>query len=187
ALAARLTTRLHVLTSGPRDLPARQQTLRAAIAWSYDLLTPDEQALFCRLSVFAGGFTLAAAEAVFRQSTADSGRSTGEVAVDRRPSAVDSVLEILSSLVDKSLIRRFDDANSSDAEPRYGMLETIREFGWESLTDLDERRDVLEAHAVWCLSFAEPAARAEQADRTSWLLSFDCEQSDIPRALGLLI
>ena len=90
-----------LLTGGARDLPARQQTMRDAIAWSYDLLTPDEQALFRRLAVFVGGCTLEAAEAVCD--------ARGDLGIE--------VLDGIASLVDKSLLRQED---GPDGEPRYG-------------------------------------------------------------------
>ena len=112
ALLARLDERLKLLTGGARDVPARQRTLRDAIAWSHDLLSPHEQALFRRLGVFAGGCTLEAVEAV--------GNADGEL----------DTLEGMASLIDKSLLRQIEGA---DDEPRFAMLETIREFGLERL------------------------------------------------------
>ena len=109
ALLARLEQRLPLLTGGARDLPARQQTMRDAIAWSYDLLTPEEQALFRRLAVFVGGCTLEAAEAVAAAA-----------------SSIVDVLDGIASLVTKSLLRQEE---GPDGEPRYRMLETVREYG----------------------------------------------------------
>jgi predicted ATPase len=113
ALLARLDQRLRILTGGARDLPERQQTLRGAIAWSYDLLSAAEQRLFTRLAVFVGGWTLEAAESVCD--------ATGDLGVD--------VLDGLSSLLDKSLVRQ-----TADHEvPRFAMLETIRAYALEQL------------------------------------------------------
>ena len=106
ALLARLDAALPLLSGGPRDLPERQRTMRDTVAWSHDLLSTDEQRLFRRLSVFAGGFELPAAEAV---------------------GGGGSVLEGLQALLENSLVR--PDAESSDAEPRFSMLETIRAYG----------------------------------------------------------
>ena len=103
--------------AGPRDLPDRHQTLRAAIAWSEQLLEPEERAIFRRLAVFAGGFTLDAASAVAMEGVA------GEH------------LEIVSALVNKSLLRLEPSGND---EPRFGMLETIREYAWQHLTEAGE-------------------------------------------------
>jgi predicted ATPase/DNA-binding XRE family transcriptional regulator len=128
ALLARLEQRLPLLTGGGRDLPARQRTMQDAIAWSYDLLTPEERALFRRLAVFAGSFTLDAAVAVALE--------------DRNSDVFNGVV----SLVDQSLLRQ---AAGSDVEPRYLMLETVREFGLEQLIltgDLDDTRERHAAH-----------------------------------------
>ena len=112
ALLKRLEKRLPLLTGGARTLPARQQTMRNAIAWSHDLLTPDEQTLFRRLAVFSGGCTLEAAEAV----------------VD-----LEGTLDVfggMASLIDKSLLRQEEGV---EGEPRFRMLETVREYGLERL------------------------------------------------------
>ena len=113
ALSARLERSLPLLTGGAQDLPDRQRTLRDTIAWSYDLLRPNEQALFRRLGVFAGGCTLEAAEAV-----ADL-------------DAPFDVLEGMTALLDASLLQ----IEEQDGEPRYTMLETIREFALERLLE----------------------------------------------------
>jgi predicted ATPase/class 3 adenylate cyclase/Flp pilus assembly protein TadD len=135
-LLTRLDQRLKLLTGGNRDLPARQQTLRAAIEWSYDLLNANDQALFARLSVFAGGCTLEAAESV----CAD----VGNPVVD--------VLDGLDSLTQKSLIRQED---AGDGTPRFTMLETIREFAHEHLQGRPEEQAVRRAHADTFLALAE--------------------------------
>jgi predicted ATPase/transcriptional regulator with XRE-family HTH domain len=137
ALLARLEPRLPLLTGGGRDLPARQRTMRDAIAWSYELLTPEEQALFRRLSVFVGGFTLDAAEAV-----AD-------------PDGQISVLDGIGALVAQSLLRRSPEA---DHEPRYRMLETVREYGLERLTASAEEDDVRSRHANHFLTLSDHLA-----------------------------
>jgi predicted ATPase/DNA-binding CsgD family transcriptional regulator len=154
-LQARLERRLPLLIAGPRDAPARQRTLRETLAWSHDLLTPDEQTLFRRLSVFAGGFTLDAAEAVCAESTDDNRQTTGvrSAVVCPLPS-VDSVLDVLASLVAQSLVRRVD---SNDGEPRFSMLETIREYGLERLEAAGQTDVLGERHASWYLALAESA------------------------------
>ncbi|MCD6058137.1 MAG: adenylate/guanylate cyclase protein [Thermomicrobiales bacterium] len=141
ALLARLEQRLPVLTGGGRDLPARQRTMRNAIAWSYELLAPDEQDLFRRLAVFAGGLTLEAAEAV------------------ALPGAALPVLDGVVALVEQSLLRQMP---SSDAEPRYQMLETVREFGLERLAAAGEEDAVRERHARHLLTLAERRVRGMQ-------------------------
>jgi predicted ATPase len=126
AILARLDDRLKLLTGGARDLPARQQTLRNTLEWSYGLLNPDEKALYARLSVFVGGFTLEAAEAVCN--------SEGRF----------DILEGLTSLVNNSLLRQEDKA---DGEPCFGMLETIRAYALERLADSGEMEALQQQHA----------------------------------------
>jgi predicted ATPase/transcriptional regulator with XRE-family HTH domain len=134
ALVSRLEQRLPLLTGGGRDLPARQRTMRSAIAWSYDLLGPEEQALFRRLAVFAGGFTMDAAEAVAGH--------------ERETPALDGVM----ALVEQSLLRQ---SASSDTEPRYQMLETVREFGLERLFEAGEVDDARRQHATHFLRLSD--------------------------------
>jgi predicted ATPase/class 3 adenylate cyclase len=143
ALLARLEKRLPLLTGGARDLPERQQTLRAAIAWSHDLLAAEEQALFARLAVFSGGFTFAAALAV-----ADAGSG---VSID--------LLDGIDSLVQKSLLRQSDELRD---EPRFTMLETIREFGLEQLAaQPEEESAVRAAHAAYFQEILDGALESE--------------------------
>ena len=147
ALLARLEQRLPLLTGGARDLPTRQQAMRDAIAWSHDLLSSEEQALFRRLAVFAGGFDLEAAEAV---GTAAEGAPL-------------DVLDGLSSLADQSLLRA--EAGSGGAagrgsgvdegHPRFVMLETIREYGLERLAASGEEPAIRRAHADHYIALAE--------------------------------
>ena len=129
ALLERLERRLPLLVGGPRDVDERQQTLRAAIDWSYDLLSPDEQRLFRRLAVFSGGFDVAAAEAV-----------------------ADGELDTLQSLLDKSLVRQV-----AGASARFDMLETIREYAGERLERDDDANEVRRRHADHFLALAEEA------------------------------
>ncbi|MDF3043242.1 MAG: hypothetical protein K0Q71_5948, partial [Thermomicrobiales bacterium] len=136
ALLARLDHRLPLLTGGGRDLPERQQTMRQTIAWSHDLLTLEEQALFRRLSVFAGGFALEAAEAV--------ASGPGEPGIDP--------LEGVASLLDKSLLRQEADPGG---ELRFTMLETVREFGLERLAASAEAEATRRHHALYFLELTE--------------------------------
>ncbi len=155
ALLARLERRLPLLTGGPRDAPARQQTLRAAVAWSYDLLPPRERALFRRLAVFAGGASLAAAEAVGGEGGDGTGGGAGESA--------GGVLEGVGRLLDKSLVRRDElPSGSPGEEPRVVLLETVREFALERLEASGEAEAVRRRHAAFYLRLAE-AARAAGA------------------------
>jgi predicted ATPase/class 3 adenylate cyclase len=160
----RLDRRLAVLTSGARTLPERQRTLRGAIAWSYDYLEPAEQRLFTRLSTFTGGWTLDAAEAVCVPE---------ELGID--------LLDGLSSLVDKSLVRR---SEPQAAQPRFSMLETIREFGLERLHDEGDDRVTRRRHAEHFLGLvreAEPHLTAE--DQAEWLDRCEREHPNIRAAL----
>jgi predicted ATPase/class 3 adenylate cyclase len=138
ALLRRLDHSLKLLTSGRRDAEDRQRTLRATIEWSYDLLGPPEQALFARLSVFVDGCLIEAAERV-----GDADRMLGT-----------DILDGLDSLVEKNLVRQRADP---DGEPRYWMLETIREYALDRLTDSGERDDARSRHAHHYLDLAERA------------------------------
>ena len=171
ALVARLDrvyghTPLQLLTGGARDLPARLRTMRAAIAWSYDLLDADEQRLFRRLAVFAGRWTLEAAEAVCD--------------TDNVPSM--SVLDGLSSLVDKSLARQ---KVETDGEPRFGLLETIREYGLERLEESGEAAPARQAHALYYLDLAERAEPELKGPAQSlWLARLEREGDNLRAALS---
>jgi len=172
ALAARLTTRLPLLTGGPRDAPARLRTMRDAIAWSHDLLSPAEQAVFHRLAVFVGGFSLDAAAAVNRVPSADcpvphtvsvAPPATLHAALGPRHSPL-SVLDVIGSLLDNSLVT----PGVGSDEPRLGMLETVREFALERLAADGEADMVRDAHADYFLGFvAEQRARIEGPERTA--------------------
>ena len=144
-LLERLDQRLPLLSGAPRDLPLRQQTMRDTIAWSYDLLTPAEQQLFRRLAVFVGGFTLGAAEALV----------AGVAPVASSAAGSPEVLDGVAALIDHSLVYRSPDLAR---EPRYQMLETVREFGLERLASSGEaaERAVRAAHAAYMLSLTVP-------------------------------
>jgi predicted ATPase len=136
-LAARLDNRLRLLTGGSRTAPSRQQTLRATLSWSYELLTDDEQRLFARLAVFAGGWTLDAAEAV----CAGAGLEAS------------AVLDLLTRLVDQSLVV----AGDGTGPHRYRLLETLREYGRERLAEGGESEALQRRHAAYFLAQAERA------------------------------
>ncbi len=164
AMLARLEHRLEFLTGGGRDLPARQQTLRNAIGWSYDLLNENEQKLFRRLSVFVGGCTVDAVEAV-----AGDNPTRG------------SVLDQLGSLLDKSLLREVEGTNS---EPRFLMLEMLREFGLEQLEASGEQETIRHRHANFFLALAEQAeARLESAEQVQWMNRMEQEHDNLRAAL----
>jgi predicted ATPase/DNA-binding winged helix-turn-helix (wHTH) protein len=168
AILDRLKRPLQLLTGGPLDLPERQRTLYNAIDWSHGLLKDAEQKLFRRLSVFVGGCTWEAAEAVCN--------TRHDLAID--------LFEGLSSLVDKSLIYRADQANG---ESRFAMLETIREFALDRLTQSDEEHVTRRAHAAYCLVLAEEGnPELGPADRARWLTNCDAEIDNLRAALDWL-
>jgi predicted ATPase/class 3 adenylate cyclase len=134
ALLKRLERRLPLLAGGARTLPLRQQTMRNTIAWSHDFLTPEEQALFRRLTVFPGSCTIEAVEAV----------AAGERVLD--------AFGIMTSLIDKSLLRQVE---GSDEDPRFRMLETVREYGQEQLEASGEGDATRDRLAAWCLALVE--------------------------------
>ncbi|HEY6407500.1 MAG TPA: adenylate/guanylate cyclase domain-containing protein, partial [Ktedonobacteraceae bacterium] len=167
-LLARLSRRLAILTGGARDLPARQQTLRNTIEWSYHLLTAWEQRLFRRLSVFVGGCTLQAAEAVCTVPDDGAGQ----------------VLDGIASLVDKSLLKRLEQTGEGSEEPRLLMLETIREYGLEALTTSGEEQAARQAHADYFLLLAEEAEPALKGPLlVEWLERLEQEHDNLRAAL----
>jgi predicted ATPase/DNA-binding CsgD family transcriptional regulator len=149
SLLLRLERRLQILTGGALDLPERQQTLRNTIAWSYYLLDDQEQRLFRRLCIFVGGFTLKAIEA----TCGAFGDEDGTLAI----------LNQVASLMDKSLLQQSEqdsgggEGGEGGEEPRFFMLETIREYGLEALGESNEVERMQRAHAVYYLSLAERA------------------------------
>jgi predicted ATPase/DNA-binding CsgD family transcriptional regulator/transcriptional regulator with XRE-family HTH domain len=164
ALLARLERRLLLLTDGARDQPERHQTLRAAIAWSYDLLSREERALLQRLGVFAGGCTPEAAAAV----ADDAGRA-------------DAVLTGLLSLADQSVIGTTNDA---DGGTRFALLETVREFALERLEASGEAAALRERHAGYFLALAEAAAPELKGPRqVAWLDRLEADHDNLRHAL----
>jgi predicted ATPase/DNA-binding CsgD family transcriptional regulator len=166
ALLARLGSRLRLLTGGGRDLPARQQTLRGTIDWSYNLLEPDECVLFARLAVFAGGCGLEAAEAVCN--------------VDQDLSL--DVLDGLALLVDHNLLRQTE---GPEGEPRFGMLETIREYAAERLDMSGDAETVRRQHARYYLALAEQAEpELIGPQQRVWFERLEREYDNLRAALG---
>ena len=168
AMLARFQAGLAVLTGGARDLPERQRTLHDAIAWSYYLLNSGEQVVFRRMSVFSGGCNLESAE---------------DVAVE--PGAGEDLpadlLEIVASLVDKNLIRQ---AEGIGTRARFGMLETIREFGIEMLTECGELDVVQRRHAEHFLQLAEEASENIPGPaQEHWLQTLEQEHDNLRAAL----
>jgi predicted ATPase len=186
----RLERRLPLLTGGGRDRPLRLQTMRNAIAWSHDLLRPDEQLLFRRLAVFAGGCSLEAAEAV-GQTGEEGGRGTGrEVpapADGDDPSVLPPsppVLDLVAALVDASLLRP---ETAPSGTTRYHMLEMIREFADEQLQASGEADAIREQHAAYFVAFAERHELAEllpDGDQVQALL--EAEHANVRVAIGWL-
>jgi predicted ATPase len=170
ALLARLDDRMGLLTGGARDLPERQRTLRTTLDWSFDLLSGGERALFARLGVFAGTFDLPAAEAV-GAAAADPGRAA-------------HVMDTLGSLVDSSLVR----PQTRNGEPRFGLLETIREYALERLRDGADWREAHDRHAAYFRALAEPApAELQGPGQLAWLDRLETEHGNLGAAMSWLV
>jgi predicted ATPase len=175
ALLARLEHRLPLLSRGARDLPVRQQTLRNTIAWSYDLLAPNEQRLFRRLAVFVEGVTLQAVQAVCAFDATSTSSSTG--------ADEGALLEQVAQLLDKSLVHA---QQGTTGEPRFTMLETIREYASEQLAASGEQGTVQERHAQYFLRLAEEAEPDlyRPTERDSWLERLESEDANLRVALA---
>jgi predicted ATPase/class 3 adenylate cyclase len=163
ALLDRLSQRLPILTGGPRDVPERQRTLRAAIDWSWELLDPDQQRLLARLGVFSGGWTLASAEEVCQ------------------PGLALPVLDGLASLIDQSLVR---DDPAAESGLRFRLLEVIGEYAADQLAASGEEGDLRRRHVEHFMMVAEQAEAALMgADRIAWLARLDGELANLRSAL----
>ena len=167
AMLSRLESRLNLLTGGARDLPTRQQTLRSTVGWSHGLLNSAEQTLFRRLAVFTGGCTLESVEAVCD--------TKGDLGID--------VLDGMASMVDKSLAQQVEQL---DAETRFFMLSTIREYAFERLAESADEAATRRAHAAYYLVLAEEGAQ-EVIDHPEWLDRFEIEHDNFRMALDYLI
>ena len=193
ALLSRLSHRLDVLTGGVRNAPDRQQTMRATIAWSYQLLAHEQQRLFRWLAVFAGGCELVAVEAIIRRAGLGASQ----------------VLDGVSVLLENHLLRQVEQPNG---EPRLLLLETMREFGLESLQNCGELEAARTAHAAYYLALAEEAApqlrgtvwpshfhavmphlaeeavpQWREAEQARWVESLEREQENLRAALSFLL
>jgi predicted ATPase len=168
ALLNKLQQRLPLLTGGARTLPARQQTMRNTIAWSHDFLTPEEQTLFRRLAVFPGGCTIEAAEAV------------------ASPDGTLDVFGGMTSLVDKSLLRQ---AEGVEGEPRFRMLETVREYGQERLEASGETEETRRRLAAWCVALVEQAEPDVFGGNISpeWVARLDDELPNVRATVNRLL
>ena len=163
-IAARLDDRFRLLTGGSRTALPRQQTLRALIDWSYSLLSEQERMLFRRLAVFIGGWTLEAAEAVCASDGIES----------------DEVLDLLTRLVDKSLVSMEEQAG----EARYRRLETIRQYSREKFLEADDVEAVRDRHLAFYLQFAETGELAVQGrERSAWMRRLEMEHDNLRAAL----
>lgn len=172
ALLTQLSTRLPALADGPRDQPDRLRTMRDAIAWSHDILGEDEQRLFRRLAVFVGGFRFGAVEAT---ATWNEARGSTTAHGTRL-----SPLQVLTNLVDQSLIQRVADIGP---EPRYTMLETVREYGLERLQSEGEFAGARQAHALWRLALAERAERELVGpEQVVWVVQLEADLANIRAA-----
>ena len=168
SMLTRLASRLQLLTGGARDLPTRQQTLRGAIDWSYDLLNAAEQKLFRRLSVFVGGCNLEGVEAV----------------CDTKSDLDLDLLDGMASMVDKSLLQQVEQANG---ESRFVMLETIREYALEKLEASGEEALTKRAHAAYSLVLAEEEPTEQSgAEGAEWLERFALEHDNFRASLEWL-
>ena len=167
AMLARLESRLNLLTGGALDLPTRQQTLRGTVDWSYGLLNSAEQTLFRRLSVFTGGCTLEAVEAVCD--------TKGDLGLD--------ALDGMASMVDKSLVQHVE---HEQAEPRFFMLSTIREYALERLVESDDEKVTRRAHAAYYLVLAEEGA-ADAAASPEWSNRLEVELDNFRMAVDYLV
>ena len=168
ALSQRLASRLTLLKGGAADLPQRQRTLRDTIAWSYELLDANEQTLFQRLAVFVGGWTLEAAEAV---AGADS--------------LSQSVIDVLSSLIDHNLVQRTEDVGD---EARFAMLETVREFATELFESQGEADEIRARHVDYFLTLAERTdPRLRSGGRGPWLARMKAEYGNLRAALSWVV
>ena len=180
ALLGRLTSRLDLLTGGGRDLPFHQRTMRNTIAWSYDLLSAEEQSLFRRISVFAGWFDFNAAAAIDADRAEAPDFTDGATTPARFFDVIDDVL----FLVENSLLRRLSDSNG---EPRFGMLATIREFGLEQLDRSPEAGAIHDRHAAYMLSFATFASQhLTGIDQIAWMERIELEHANAQSALTWL-
>jgi predicted ATPase/DNA-binding CsgD family transcriptional regulator len=166
-IASRLDNSLQLLTVGSRTANPRHQTLQAAIDWSYNLLTEPEQRLFRRLAVFVDGFTLEAAEELVDDET------------EQNAVLPHTVLDVLSSLADKSLI-----VVNHGQQVRYGILETIRQYAWEKLKDSGEPDQIRQYHLAYYLQLAEEAApKLKGAEPLTWLSTLETEHDNLRAAM----
>jgi non-specific serine/threonine protein kinase len=194
AMLSRLGSRLTLLTGGARDLDPRHQTLRSAIDWSYNLLDADEQALFASISVFAGGCTLEAAEAVARgqgsrirdqEPEAEAQTSPAHKSLTPGPWPLTPILDKLASLVDKSMLRQEEDESGEPRiEPRIMMLETIREYALEQLAASGQEGEIRCRHLLYFTEYAEAAQKHLRGpEQAIWMARLERDHDNLRAAL----
>jgi predicted ATPase/DNA-binding CsgD family transcriptional regulator/transcriptional regulator with XRE-family HTH domain len=186
ALLEQLDQRLALLSKGAANAPERHQSLRAAIAWSYELLSTDEQALFRWLGVFVGVWMLAAAEAVCGSWELGVGSwgdgTTTPTPISQLPTPI---LHGLAALVDQSLVQR---SANTDGEPRFAMLETIREYALEQLEASGEAGAVRQQHAAYYLQLVEMAEpQFHGPDQAVWVARLEAEHDNLRAALDFCL
>jgi predicted ATPase len=173
ALLARLSDRMGVLTGGPRDAPERQRTLQNTLDWSFALLSPGEQAMFARLGVFVGPFSLPAAEAV-----------CGDAGFPGPAQPPGPLLDTLNVLVESSLVQ----PETPDEQPRFGLLETIREYTLGRLRDGDAWQEAHDRHAAYFAALAKPAESELRGEgQLAWLNRLETETGNLSAALFWLM
>ena len=173
ALLARLDDRMSVLTAGPRDLPERQRTLRSTLDWSFGLLSAEQKTMFPRLAVFVGPFDLPAAQAI-----GDDAVSAGSADEPAR------VMETMGSLVDSSLVR----LEPNDNEPRFSLLETVREYALERLRDSGHWEGVHDRHAAYFAALARPVeSELRGPGQLEWLNRLELRHDNLSAALSWLL
>jgi predicted ATPase/tRNA A-37 threonylcarbamoyl transferase component Bud32 len=186
AILTKLENRLQLLTGGARDLPVRQQTMRGAVEWSYELLSEDEKRLFRRLAVFEGGFTFEAAEAVCGGQNVKEPPASG----DRLSPTVffslpTNVLDGVTSLVEKSLLVPKEQANG---DARFQMLEVVREYALDALETGNEAKAMRRTHADYFVAFGEEAeSHLLATESTEWLHRLEEEHENLRAALEWLL
>jgi predicted ATPase/class 3 adenylate cyclase/DNA-binding XRE family transcriptional regulator len=169
-LLKRLSAQFILTADGMRTAPERQKTLNSAIDWSYNLLPPEEQKTFAYLSVFSGGFTLEAAEAIFSQNVTET-----------------PIFTLIASLLDKSLLTVVPDPEASN-DTRHTMLVTIQEYARERLREMEEEAEIRNLHLVYFLNLAEKAGKELRGpNQLEWLRLLDSDRDNLRTALGWAI
>jgi predicted ATPase/class 3 adenylate cyclase len=181
-IAARLDDRFRLLTAGNRTALPRHQTLRALIDWSYVLLAEPEQKLLQRLSVFAGGFTLEAAEAICGNADDSGNDVSSPLASVIRHLSSDEILDLLALLVDKSLVM-YEEPSGAEVG-RYRLLETVRQYSRDRLEEGEDAEEVRRRHRAWFLALSRRASGPVRVETADWLAQMDTERDNVRSALA---